>query len=183
MRRPRGAIGGRVAIAAAAALLLAVPAAADGRASEPQPRIQAVIRPARVPVGGLLTVEVAAVGLRNAGAVSFHLVYDPSRLEPVPSGFGEGALFKERGARTRFLARPAATGDRVIVGLTRLGNGRGAEGAGVVARLVFKSLAPGKATVAFDRGEVTDPRARPTPARFLPGDVFVLPVKNVGRGR
>jgi len=171
------------AAALAAATALPAPALGAGDDGAPLPRIHATFIPSRVQVGGLVTLEVRASGLRGAGSASFHLVYDPTRLAPVPSGSSEGRLFRRDGSRTRFLAQASSTGDRIIVGLTRLGRRRGARGDGIVARFVFRSLSPGLATVVFDQAEIADPGAKPMPARFLPGDLLVMARKEDGRGR
>lgn len=154
-----------------------------GEAREATPVIRAVFQPSRVEEGGLVQVEVRARGLRKAGAVSFHLVYDPTRLAPVETGTSEGGIFRRDGARTRFLSRQASTGDRIIVGLSRLGRGRGARGDGLVARFVFRALASGATSVVFDQAELSDPAAREIPARFLPGDLLVQTRKEQSRGR
>lgn len=161
---------------AAAALLLGAflgtaPLAGPGKETV----IKAVSRPARPRQGQIFTVEIRARHLRDAGSVAFHLVFDPSQVEPVPSGFSEGPVLGRGGARTTFLAAPASTGDRIIVGLARLGSTRGAGGKGPLCRLAFRAVGDGPVAFAFDQARVTDPAAVPIPVRFLPGHADVIP--------
>lgn len=127
--------------------------------------ITARIRPKRVRAGDAFTVEVVAHDASNVSAIFFHLVFDPALVVPVPDGFAEGGWFHRNHATTRFLARPASSGERILVGLARLGPG-GAGGAGVVCRLTFRALAAGDTALAFDRAGLTSPGGAEIPSRF-----------------
>ncbi len=156
---------------------------ATRRPGKPLPAIRAVVRPRHVRPGDLVTVEVVGRRLRNIGAVAFHLVFDPSLLEPVPEGFTEGPLLRRGGARTVFLARPASTGDRILLGVTRLGAPQGARGDGTLCRLTFRALEPGATSVVFDRARITRPDARERRARFVPGRIVIRDAAKAGRRR
>src|SRR2546427_12488915 len=71
--------------------------------------LKAVPRPAHAAEGEVFTIEIIVHGGRNVGAAAFHVVYDPSRMTPVPSEFREGAWMKQGGATTEFLATSAST--------------------------------------------------------------------------
>jgi len=155
-----------------AALIAGSIGLSDGR-GDATPAVRAVVRPQQVRAGDRITVEIAARGLRGAGAVAFHLVFDPSLLEPVPEGFTEGAFLRQGGASTSFLASPASTGERIFVGIARLGASRGARGSGPLCRLTFRALAPGTTSVLFDRASVTSPSGGPRATRFVPARLVI----------
>jgi len=147
---------------------------AHSAAARPAPAtIRALAHPARVAAGGTITVEISARGLKDAGGAAFHLVFDPSFMEPLPAGALEGALLRQGGAATSFMAQPASTGDRVIVGLTRLGARRGVHGGGVLCRIAFRALRPGATAVAFDRAHLMGPDASDREARFQPARIII----------
>lgn len=148
-------------------------ASASGRAIKTA-TIKAVVRPARVTAGSDVTVVVSARDLHDARAVAFHLVYDPSILVPVHGSASEGGLFRQAGAATSFLSKPASTGDRIIVGIARLGDERGARGDGTLCRFTFKTLKPGATAVALDRARLIGPRAEDLPARFQSGRITIV---------
>jgi len=187
--KPAGrTIASGIAAAACAAALFAgegLEAPAAGSAGAPAkrraaPAVSAVIahaKPGRVRVGDLVTVEIAARGVEGAGAVSFHLVFDPARLEPVTDRFFEGGWLRRDGASTAFLARAASSGDRVMVGITRLGAYRGARGSGTLCRLTFRARAPGSTAFLFDRAVLSAPDASRTQTRFVPARVIIEPAK------
>lgn len=169
----------RRAAVAALALLMAAGAIVEGSPArkDKETLVKAVVRPARVRQGQTFTVEIRARRLRDAGAVAFHLLFDPDLVEPVPSGFSEGPVMGRGGAGTSFLAAPASTGDRIILGLARLGRSAGTQGKGLLCRLTFRAVGDGPAAFAFDQARLTAPDASPLPARFVPGRVQVIPTR------
>ena len=153
--------------------------AAGTDAAEPvhsaAPRLITSVRPVRPIAGEEITVEIAVRGGRNVGSVSFHLLYEPSLLEPVEGGATEGGWLRRDGSRTSFLSRHASTDGRIIVGASRLGAPRGAQGGGVVCRLRFRALTAGSGALVFDRVHLGDPLAndltvRPLTTRFTIGE-------------
>ncbi|HXI04624.1 MAG TPA: cohesin domain-containing protein, partial [Candidatus Saccharimonadales bacterium] len=150
----------RSLFAIAALLSAAAPGAATAGTTGPGQRtstVRAVVRPATIREGQVFTVEVRGSDLDDATALSAHLVYDPALVEPLPSGFTEGPLLRRGGAATSFLARPATTGDRVILGIARLGREPGARGQGLFCTLAFRALKAGSGTLVFDRARLTGP--------------------------
>lgn len=161
----------------------AATAAAPRVTRKPLPAIRAFVRPKVVRPGDLVTVRITGRNLRNVGAVAFHLVFDPRVLEPVPEGFTEGNLLRRDGARTIFLAKPASTGERIMVGVTRLGERRGARGEGTLCRLTFRALAPEATSVVFDHARMTRPDASEHTTRFVPARVVIRDSKNTDGSR
>lgn len=140
--------------------------AADGK--RPVARVRALFRPEVVKAGSLVTVAVRGEEFRNVGGVAFDLVFDPSALRPVPEGFTEGPLLRRDDTGTTFMARTARSGDRIVVGLSRLGAERGARGNGPLCRLTFRALKPGRTKVRFERAVLMRPDSISKPARFIP---------------
>lgn len=145
----------------------------EGQSTQPQATIRALPRPKRVNAGEVFTIEVSAHRGRGAAAAAFHLVYDPLLVEPVPSDFREGGWLKQGRSPTSFLARTASTGDRVLVGVTRLGAPRGVRKDGTVCRLSFRALAPGATAIVFDRAHLTSAGGSELNARFLPARLTI----------
>lgn len=184
------------------------PRPAEGSAA---PTVRAVVSPGQVQEGRLFTVQIWARNLRGTGAAAFHLVYDPELVEPVPSGFTEGTALRHGGVATSFMAAPASTGDRIMVGLARLGRKRagassitaGAAGnrgritartarrgrpaatreGGLLCTLTFRALKTGPATFVFDRARLTTGDAVPLQATFHPGRGEILPARPARRGQ
>jgi hypothetical protein len=120
-----------------------------------------------------VTIHVTARGLRGASAVAFQLEYDPALVAPVTEAFQEGRLLGRDGAATSFLARPATTGDRIVVGISRLGAGPGARGDGTLCRLAFRALREGTASFSFAKERVMGPDLSERRARFVAGPVRI----------
>lgn len=146
------------------------------------PVLRIVPRPGSPIEGAVFTIEVRVSRLRDAGAVAFHLLYDPEMVEPLPSAFTEGGVMRRGGASTSFLAAPASTGERLMLGIARLGRGEGARGDGLLCRLAFRALRAGPAEFAFDRAAVTTPAAVSIPASFRPGHVLIRPSRPERKG-
>ncbi len=175
MSSPRRFGALRILPAAIALAVLHVTGPAAGATAVKGPNIRAVARPAKVRAGDIFTVEIRARGMKGAAAVAFHLVYDPALVIPVMSGSTEGPLLGRGGARTSFLVRAGSTGDRVILGIARLGAERSGSGKGLLCRLTFRAVAAGTALLAFDQAQVTDPAAGTISATFQPGSLLVVP--------
>ena len=141
--------------------------------------VTARIRPKRVRAGDPFTVEIVAHGATNVSSVFFHLVFDPALVVPVPGGFAEGPWLRRDHASTRFLARPASSGERVFVGLSRLSPG-GAGGAGVACRLTFRALAAGDTAIAFDRAGLSSPGGAEVASRFTGSTLKIRPAPAAG---
>jgi hypothetical protein len=131
--------------------------------------------PARPRAGGTFTVDVVARAGAAATSAAFHVVFDPTLVEPVPSGFREGGWLKRGGAQTSFLATTATAGDRVVVGVARLAPAGGAKRGGTVCRLVFRALAPGSTALAFDRAHVTSADGSEVSLRFSSVPLTIRP--------
>lgn len=169
--------------AAILSILIAAHSGATARADESRPEVWAVLRPARPAPGDVVNVEIRARGVRGAGSLSFHLVYDPTIFEPVATGHVEGKLLRQGGARTSFMTGTASTGERVMVGLTRLGSVPGARGSGLICRLSFRALAAGSTAFVFDRARLSAPDATDLGASFTPARAVVAGPAHAAGGR
>ncbi len=178
MSSPRRVGALRILLAAMALAVLHVTGPAAGATATKQPTIRAIAHPAKVQAGETFTVDIRARRMKGAAAVAFHLVYDPALVVPVMSGSTEGPLFGRGGARTSFLARAGSTGDRVVLGIARLGAGGSGASKGLLCRLTFRAVSNGTALLAFDQAQVSNPVAGTIPATFQPGSLLVGP----GRG-
>ena len=90
----------------------------------------------------------------DVGHVPFHLAFDP-RVLRFERG-DQGDFLRIDGAPTVFYATTANSGDAVVVGLSRLGNGPGIDGSGQLCVLNFVALAPGTTPLRFRAAAVKD---------------------------
>jgi len=137
----------------------------------------------RIHEGDLFSVVVHVRGARDVGGAAFHVVYDPTRVKPIAASFTEGPWMRQGGASTSFLAAPASTGDRVVVGNTRLGSPRGARSRGVICRLTFRAVAAGPTAIGLDRAHLTDPRGLESSSESKPASLEILPPAGTGSRR
>lgn len=143
-------------------------------ASHPQkknraPRVQMSPSSRKAGVGQTLTVRVRISNGADVGSVPFHVVYNPQVLE-FESG-EEGSFLNRDSAKTAFFAAPMSSPGEIVVGLSRLGSGEGANGGGVLCLLRFRVLARGDAGLAFQKASVKDPRNKILAGDFQPARV------------
>ena len=125
-------------------------------------------------VGETVIVEITIANAENVGSVPFHLRFDGNVLSYLPPA-EEGPFMSEGGAITTvFLASVAGGGGELIVGLSRVGTARGADGAGVLARFHFEAVSAGSSGFAFTGAAVKDPQAMNLPAAFSVRQVTIL---------
>lgn len=165
-------------IAAAALLVMAAigPDPSLIEAASRRPLVRATVGRRVARVGAAVTVTIQIQDARDVGSVPFTLLYDPAILELLPASTSEGPFMRRDGTATTFLVSPgsapgAASG--VIVGLSRLGAGRGARGRGVLCRLSFRARAPGVSALAFSRAAILDPEALALDGEFMGATVTV----------
>jgi general secretion pathway protein D len=125
-------------------------------------------------VGELVTIQIMIQNAYNVGSVPFHLRYNKDVLQYQPPG-EEGPFMNADGANTVFLASDTGGGGEVVVGLSRMGAGEGASGAGVLATFRFLAVNPGDCGFAFTGASVKDPQARNQAAAFNTAAVEVQP--------
>jgi hypothetical protein len=125
-------------------------------------------------VGETVAVNVFMESADNVGSVPFHLRYNPQVLQFIPPAV-EGPFLQADGTNTVFLAPDTGGGGEIVVGLSRLGGGDGASGAGSLATFQFLAVAEGDAGFAFTGASVKDPQARNLPASFSVVGVRVEP--------
>jgi cohesin domain-containing protein len=107
-------------------------------------------------VGDTLTIRVRLDHGSDVGSVPFHVTYNPQVLR-FESG-EEGSFLSHDGARTAFFASPMRAPGEIVVGLSRIGAGEGASGAGDLCLLRFRVISRGDAELTFNRASVKDPR-------------------------
>ena len=135
--------------------------------------VQLIPSQAQYRIGDTVIVEVLMQNATNVGSTPFHLRYNPAVLEFV-SPAAEGALLKSDGANTVFLATPTGGGGELVVGLSRMGAGQGANGTGSLAVFQFRAIGAGDCGFAFTGAAVKDPQARNLPAAFNAAAVRVV---------
>ncbi|HKQ61761.1 MAG TPA: cohesin domain-containing protein, partial [Candidatus Polarisedimenticolaceae bacterium] len=143
----------------------------------PQPSGPALVRLAPTAtafhVGDTFQVQVVVDTAQNVGSIPFHLRYNRAVLQFMPPAV-EGSFMNADGTSTVFLASDTADG-QIVVGLSRMGAGTGASGAGILATFTFQAVGPGNAGFAFTGASVKDPQARNVPAAFNTISVEVSP--------
>jgi hypothetical protein len=165
-----------------AAFLLLATVACDSNhplsSDEPEPPDPIVVRllPDRLAYrqGDTVVANVWIAKAENVGSVPFHLLYDRQVLEFLPPAI-EGPFMSADGAFTIFLVADAGGGGELVVGLSRLGSGVGAYGAGLLASFEFKALSAGSSTFEFIGARVKDPWTRNLPSEFSALQLRVRP--------
>lgn len=114
-------------------------------------RVMMVAEPAQVRIGSSLVLHVLIEGASGAASVPFHVIFNPAVLRFEG---GEEGSFLSGGGQTAFFASPTSTGNRVVVGLSRIGGDQGVSGSGELCRLRFTVIGAGEAGLAFDRAKV-----------------------------
>jgi hypothetical protein len=133
--------------------------------------VQMIPSAERVLVGQQVTVSVQIASGTDVGHVPFHLTFDPTVLS-FESGL-EGQFLASDGWQTVFFASPATDGNRIVVGLSRLGAAEGIDGGGVLCTLIFSAIGPGNAQLGFQSQKVKDSQNRVVPSLFVAGSVIV----------
>jgi len=136
---------------------------------DPEPETpQAVVR--MVPMSAVFAVDdVVPVSIEiysgtDVGHVPFYVKYDPRVLE-FDRGV-EGSFLGSDGAPTAFFARASSGGDAVVIGLSRMGQGPGIDGAGTLCVLEFVAVGQGTTALRFSRAKVRDSTSGIMPASF-----------------
>ena len=129
----------------------AEPASPPGSAAAVRLRL-APERPG-VEVGDLFEVRLEAIVARPVSHLPVVLEFDPAVLavEAVEAGDFLG------GADEATVLADRSQPGRLVIGASRLGDRPGVGGAGTVARIAFRALAPGNAAIRFARATAQDP--------------------------
>ncbi len=147
------------------------PAPRWAAAAEPSP-VRLVIRPATsaVVVGDEVTLELVAQTRAPVSHFPVRLRFDPARLAVVSVEAGD---FLGGEGEAVFLADTSKPGE-VVLGASRVGEGDGVVGRGVVARLVVRALAPGATRVGFGRSRARDAELERLPLARQPARLLVV---------
>ncbi|UCF68803.1 MAG: hypothetical protein JSV80_05810 [Acidobacteriota bacterium] len=138
---------------------------------EPSSRVWLAPTPPEAAVGDVLTVRVMIESNQSVASVPFHLSYDRQRL--VLLAAEEGSFLAADGHATAFLAAPRESADTIVVGLSRLGDRAGVSGFGELCRLQFRAVAPGTASLAFERATARDTSNRTLETIFEPLQIAI----------
>ncbi len=138
-------------------------ASADDELPPPPARVGAFISSGDLVVGQQLVVEVRVMQATDLASAPFHIVYDPTVL--AYQGGAEGPLLASDGSGTAFLAAPS--GDRVVVGLSRLGQRAGVAGSGLLCTLRFTATSPGKSPLRFENARLVSATGGDLPVSFM----------------
>lgn len=125
------------------------------RVSQPKtPRIFLVLDKTELGVGETLGVSVKVENVENVYGVAFDLLFDSEAFELASSRAGEFLKL----AHQRFLANfQSDDSNRLVVGVSRVGDADGTSGEGVVASFELKAKSAGSYSVALDRVVIKDP--------------------------
>ena len=91
------------------------------------------------------------------------MIYDPAVLRFEE---GEEGTFIAGAGQTAFFAAPTSSAGEVVIGLSRLGRGPGADGNGELCVLHCEVIGPGDSGLAFRRAKVRDSANRIVPSVF-----------------
>jgi len=126
-----------------------------------------------VSLGQTFTVQIAAAGAMNLGAMEFSLRYDAERLELLDVQPGEMIGSTGRSATAMGPMSDAKAG-AVTYGLYSVGNGvPGPSGNGVLARVIFRARRVGQSGLVLQHTQVTDITGAPAAVLVQDGDVTV----------
>ena len=117
-----------------------------------------------VEVGTEVVVRVEIEAPSEVVSVPFHLLFDTGVLEYKSAS--EGTFLNKDGGTTAFLVSALDSGDRVVVGASRLGAAGGIKGKGVLCELTFVAVGAGDASLRFDRAKVFGLEREPKPSTF-----------------
>ena len=133
----------------------ASPDAAAGPAAGATAAVRLRLTPERpsVGVGDVIEVRLEATAARPVSHLPVELEFDPALL--AVEGVTAGDFLGAAGEAT-VLADRSQPG-RLVIGASRLGARPGVGGAGTVARIAFRALAPGSAAIRFSRATAEDP--------------------------
>jgi hypothetical protein len=105
--------------------------------------------------GDLVTVSVWVTDISNVYGAAFDVVYNPSLVRY--EAWEPGVLLEQGGYTPNYTVQNPQ-GGRVVVGVSRSGNVRGANAVGTrtLIRLVFRATAVGSSAVSFQAASLID---------------------------
>jgi hypothetical protein len=139
--------------------------------SDPEPevptaRVRMVPMLAAFNVDAAVPISVEIYSGNDVGHVPFHVNFDPRVLRFDRAE--EGPFLGSDGVQTVFFAQASMAGDSVVVGLSRMGQAPGVDGAGQLCVLQFVAVGSGATTLGFSRAKVRDSTSDIIPANFEP---------------
>ena len=115
--------------------------------------------------GGPYTVPISITGASKISSVTLTVTYNPAVLRI--SAAQEGTFLRAGGVAAVFTQQPDPTGGRLDVAIVRPNDLTGVAGTGLLAALVFETVAPGPANLNVT-GSAAGPNGAPVTLQFGP---------------
>ena len=115
--------------------------------------------------GGPYTVPISVTGASQISSVSLTVTYNPAVLRIAAAQ--EGTFMRAGGVAAVFNQQPDPAGGRLDVAIIRPNDLTGVAGTGLLAALVFDTVAPGQANLSVT-GSASGPNGTPVPLQFGP---------------
>jgi general secretion pathway protein D len=147
----------------------------DSEEASPEDMAEAIIsvvpEQTLIGVGQSATVSIDISNGVNVASVPFYLNFDPTLLDI--QDVREGMFMRSDGRPTAFMYSVDDIRGRIIIGLSRIGPGDGADGAGTLVEISVQGRQPGTSPLAFSNESVLNPASERLPAIFTDGNVVV----------
>ena len=114
---------------------------------------------------GPYTVPISVTGASQISSVSLTVTYNPSVLRLRMAQ--EGPFLRAGGVQAAFTQQPDASGGRLDIAIVRPGDTTGVAGTGLLAALLFETVAPGPANLTVN-GSASGPGGAPVSLQFAP---------------
>ena len=114
---------------------------------------------------GPYTVPISVTGASQISSVSLTVTYNPSVLRLRMAQ--EGPFLRAGGVQAAFTQQPDASGGRLDIAIVRPGDTTGVAGTGLLAALLFETVAPGPANLTVT-GSASGPGGAPVSLQFAP---------------
>jgi general secretion pathway protein D len=149
------------------------PAAAPVPPAPPQQVAQVLLTPPSPEFrvgGGPYTVPVSISNAVRVSTITASITYNPSvlRVRMVQ----EGSFMRQGGVAAQFTQQVDAAAGRVDIAIARTGDGTGASGVGLLAAVLFDTIAPGPANLMIT-GVAAAPGGASVPLQFSSAAVSV----------
>ena len=115
--------------------------------------------------GGPYTVPISITGASQISSVSLTVTYNPAVLRV--SAAQEGTFLRAGGVAAVFNQQPDPSGGRLDIAIIRPNDLTGVAGTGLLAALVFETIAPGPANLMVT-GSASGPNGTPVTLQFGP---------------
>ena len=114
---------------------------------------------------GPYTVPISITGASQISSVSLTVTYNPAVLRLRMAQ--EGPFLRAGGVQAAFTQQPDPSGGRLDIAIVRPGDTTGVAGTGLLAALLFETVAPGPANLTVN-GSASAPGGAPVSLQFAP---------------